>query len=153
MSKLLKVDISTVKITDTFEVISNEQIKRLRDGEIFSVGDYVTNGTKMKGNITGFEVSMREDDGKLICFVTHTWSGVGMGLEDLQKLEEKLKLPSAHQIDDEVWLNFWSKKIIVKINAVHFYPSKVKYDVEAFGDNGETTRLYNVDAAVLTKYL
>lgn len=31
-------------------------IKRLSDDEIFTVGDCVTNGTKMIGDITGFEL-------------------------------------------------------------------------------------------------
>lgn len=152
MSKLLPVDISTIKSTSTFEVISKEQVKRLRDNEIFNIGDYVSNGTKMKGNITGFEVFVREKDGILDCFVTHTWSGVGMGLEDLVKLSEKIKLPSAHQFGDEVWLVLWSAKIASQVHGVHFYEGKVKYDLTVYGGDGLSTRIYNVDSAFVTKY-
>lgn len=56
-------------------------VKREWDEEIFSIGDRVTNGTKMVGDITGFEFL----EGKI--FVNHTWSGVGMNLGSLQKVK------------------------------------------------------------------
>lgn len=67
-----------------------------------------------------------------------------------EKIDEQ-SLPSQHQIEDKVWLKLWSATVPVEILAVHFYPGKVKYDVEVFGDNGEVTRLYNVDSAFLPK--
>jgi hypothetical protein len=79
-------------------------VKRTSDGEIFSIGDMVTNGVRyhdkrMQGNIKGFNIL----DGNL--FVEHTWSGVGTYLENLIKV---IELPSEHQIDDKVWYTLWS---------------------------------------------
>lgn len=106
----------------------------------------------MKGNITSFDPFVTED-GSVVMYVSHTWSGVGMGLEDLVKISEKIKLPAAHQFGDEVWLCLWSAKIPSQIHGIHFYEGKVKYELIVFGDNGESTRIYNIDSAFVTKYL
>lgn len=124
--------------------IKPHSVKRVSDGEIFTIGDMVTNGLwyegrRMQGAITGFNLL----EGQM--FVSHTWSGIGMNLESLHKL---IGLPSAHQIDDKVYLNLWGKEpIYAQVHAVHFYAGKVKYDLEVFGGNGENTRIYNVDSA------
>jgi hypothetical protein len=122
-------------------------VKRTSDGEIFSIGDTVTNGMwyqgkRMAGNITGFNIL----DGTL--FVEHTWSGVGMNLDSLYKL---IGLPSEHQIDDLVWYRLWSADVSGQIKGVHFYPGKVKYDLELFGKDGDTTRIYNIDSIYVKK--
>jgi hypothetical protein len=122
-------------------------VKRTSDGEVFSIGDLVTNGAwyegkRMVGEITGFNIL----DGNL--FVEHTWSGVGMYLENLFKL---IGLPSEHQIDDKVWYTLWSANVSGEIKGVHFYPGKVKYDLELFGKDGETTRIYNIDSVYVKK--
>src|SRR5689334_8741743 len=90
MSRLHKVDPTTIKSTNTFEVLETKptdcgtgkipsSVKCLTTDKVFSIGDFVTNGTKMRGNITGFEFYVNEKTSELSCFVTHTWSGVGMG--------------------------------------------------------------------------
>lgn len=119
-------------------------VKRTVDGEVFTIGDLVTNELKMKGTITGFNIL----EGEL--FVSHTWSGVGMNLNSLSKI---IELPSQHQIGNEVWLTLWSSPIASEIHAVHFYEGKVKYDLIVFGGNGDQTRLYNVDSVFVVKQI
>jgi hypothetical protein len=120
-------------------------IKREWDGEIFTINDEITNGTQMRGSITGFEFL----EGKV--YVRHTWSGVGMNLGSLSKIAT---LPSAFQIDQVVNVQF--KKGTYALNAtvrgVHFYRGKVKYDLglwlgDGSVDDPETeTRIYNIDS-------
>lgn len=72
--------------------------------------------------------------------------------ELVSQLERDLnELPSAHTIDDQVWLCLWSHKIHSEIHAVHFTAGKVKYDLNVFGEGGGMTRLYNVDSAFVAK--
>lgn len=61
------------------------------------------------------------------------------------------RLPSQHQIGENVWLQLWSDYIVSEINAVHFYESKVKYDLIVNTSDGGQTRLYNVDSDFITK--
>src|SRR4051812_14158860 len=68
-------------------------VRRDSDSEVFAIGDTVSNGTQMKGVITGF--NMMDDE----IFVSHTWSDVGMNLGSLYKV---VLTPSQYQIDDEV---------------------------------------------------
>lgn len=74
-------------------------------------------------------------------------------------LKEWNTLPSAHQIEDSVFINFNMKpetRQVGEIIAVHFHPGKVRYDIqiETYELPDETgqkeqyyTRLYNVDGA------
>jgi hypothetical protein len=123
-------------------------IQRNRDGEIFTIGDTFTNGkykdTKVIGTITGF--SMLDDH----VFIEHTWSGVGFGLDSIDKV---VQLPSEHQYDDEVILKLGTSVLIAKILAVHFYNRKEKYDIEviACDDSPAKFRLYNVEQGLLVK--
>jgi hypothetical protein len=75
-------------------------------------------------------------------------------LRNWQYSEEpnELLLPSEYQMGDNVWLKLWSAKIAAEIHSVHFHLGKVKYDLKVFGDNGEVTRLYNVDSAFVSKH-
>lgn len=90
-------------------------------------------------------------------FIKHLMSGeVKISIPDLinfQQEYEKKKppLPSQHQVGDPVWLTLWSAHIVSEVLCVHFYEGKVKYDLSVFGDNGETTRLYNVDSVFVVK--
>jgi hypothetical protein len=121
-------------------------VSRTYDGEIFTIGDLVTNGTKMKGQITGFSIL-----GSTM-FVDHTWSEVGMNLDSLSKIKE---LPSKHQVNDRVLFSINQKgndvdyivsSLEAEVKAVHFYTGKVKYDLE-IPIAGETpTRIYNIDS-------
>lgn len=61
------------------------------------------------------------------------------------------QLPSGHQLGDAVWLALWSARVCSEVIAVHFYEGKVKYDLKVIGEDGYTTRLYNVDSAFVTK--
>lgn len=65
--------------------------------------------------------------------------------KDIEKPDE-LQLPSQHQLGQPVWLRLWSADIIGEILSIHFHEGKVKYDLKLIGNNGETTRIYNVDS-------
>lgn len=120
-------------------------IKREWDGEIFTINDEVSNGTQMRGGITGFEFL----EGKV--YVKHTWSGVGMNLGSLVKISV---LPSAFQIDQVVSVQFkkGTYALSATVRGVHFYRGKVKYDLglwlgDGSVDDPETeTRIYNIDS-------
>lgn len=124
-------------------------IKRESDGEIFTIGDFVSNGTQMKGNITGFE--MLNDN----VFIQHTWSGVGMNLGSLSKVEPPSSPLNVNQI---VYLKFRKndESFTATIRGVHLYKDKVKYDLglwlgDGSVDNPEIeTRVYNVDSTYVT---
>lgn len=66
-------------------------------------------------------------------------------------MEEEITLPSQHQVGDRVWLNFWSCSVPAGVIAVHFYPGKVKYDLEVNPKRGNSTRMYNIDSLMVTK--
>lgn len=92
-------------------------------------------------------------------FIQHLMSGeVTVTIPDLIKYQQEYEkqrkpLPSAHQMGDEVWLCLWSAKIVSEIHAIHFYEGKVKYDLIVHGDNGQQTRVYNIDSAFVTKHV
>lgn len=114
-------------------------IKRLSDGEVFNLGDRVTNGTQMVGEILEFGLL----DGDI--FVETTWSGVGMNLESLKKVPV---LPCEHQVGDPVYLLNASGRIL----NVHFHGSNlnVTYDVECSFQANNPYRLYNIHPDLLT---
>lgn len=122
-------------------------IRREWDGEVFAINDEVTNGTQMKGNITGFEFLENK------VFVSHTWSGIGMNLGSLSKVPI---LPSAYQVDQVVKVKFKKEgeSISATVRGVHFFRGKVKYDLGLWLDDGgvsesssnDQTRIYNVDS-------
>lgn len=125
-------------------------IKRDIDEEIFSIGDTVTNGTKMIGKILSFE--MLNDK----VFVNHTWSGIGMNLGSLKKVNQ---LPAQHQIGDKVKFSINQQdenkelheyNATAKVIGVHFYNSKVKYDLEIPISDEAPTRVYNIDSCFVT---
>lgn len=139
-------------------------IKRLWDTQVFSIGDFVTNGTKMRGYIEKFDYSFQGDE----VYVYTDWSGVGM---NLASIEHKLKLPSLHQVGDQVTLSFGTSGLVnnCQVIKVHFTNSKVLYDVEVIGNfdsevhygivdrkevkenNIWSTRLYNIDSVFVMK--
>lgn len=148
----------------TFQIISYSDkggfiphsIKRLPDNEVFTIGDFVTNGTKMKGEITEFSLH----NGTV--FVTTTWSGVGM---DLDSLKREVELPSAFAINQVVQMKFqhvsdkegesiktvWATGTV---KGVHFFASAKgvteKYDIDLWYDGGNTSyRVYNVSLNLL----
>lgn len=127
-----------------------ETIKRISDGEVFTIGNYVTNGTKMKGSIERFSYSFKDD----MVFVYTDWSGVGMNLDSLQ---HTTKLPSKHQIGHPVTVVFHPAKMLrdCEVIKVHFTESKVLYDLELMyhDNNGKKcfTRLYNIEEEFVKK--
>lgn len=138
-----------------------EVVKRISDGEVFKVGDYVTAGLPIQGNIESFEFSIRSGE----LFVYTSWSGIGFNLDSLQHTPRIIlsKLPSAHQIGDEVRLTYINSEQVdsCKVIRVHFTKSKVMYDLEIEGridndpnnpDRTWITRLYNIDSVFVTKY-
>lgn len=66
-------------------------------------------------------------------------------------------LPSAHQIFDRVKVFLMPEGennfpgISGKIIGIHFYPGKVKYDVELLFSGNFNSRVYNVDSVLVTK--
>lgn len=126
-------------------------IRRLSDGEIFTLGDLVTNGTKMVGKITEF--SFLEDS----VYVDHTYSGVGMNLDSLIKYTVK-ELPSEIQLNQVVKASFLKGKGLCTIRGVHFFPDKIKYDLGIWLGDGSVddpereTRVYNVDSEFISAF-
>lgn len=119
-------------------------VKRHVDGEIFTIGDRVTNGTDMVGAIREF--GFLNDS----LFVTTSWSGVGMNLDSLVKVPV---LPSRFQTGDTVSIKF--KKLSVPLAyviKVHFTHKKVQYDLEINLSGKASTRLYNVDENIVEPY-
>lgn len=126
-------------------------VRRTKDNELFQIGDEVTNG-EMTGTITGF--SLLENKG----FVDHTWSGVGMWLENLHKV---ITLPSRYQIKQVVYVTFPKAdpnsanmekdvKLTATVVAVHFYSGTMKYDLDIWVERSESsTRVYNVDSDLI----
>jgi hypothetical protein len=153
MSRLHMVDPTTINSTKAFSVKERNDsglptcIARFSDHSYWRVGDYVTNGTQMKGTIKAFNFSVNEDNGAVTCFVDHTWSGIGMGLEDLVKMDQSL--PSMFQVKQVVDFILNDTRHKTTINAVHFTESKVRYDLDIWiakeGGNS-STRIYNVDS-------
>jgi len=173
MSRLHAVDPSTITETPTFRIVSRYEngkplsMLRKKDDQTFIVGDVVTNGTKMRGTITGFNITVNEETHELFAWVKHTWSGVGMALEDIEKL---IVLPCEHQFGDPVVViltdmttigmlysklgqGILTKKEIIKYNpihgrihAIHFLPGKVRYDIDLSFTGVANTRIYNIDS-------
>lgn len=117
-------------------------IQRFSDGVQFSIGDVVTNGTKMKGKITKFNFSFKDND----VFVNTDWSGIGMNLDSLS---HPTLLPSKFQISDKVWFTLYTTNISSVVIAVHFYLNKVKYDLEIYEGN-KPRRIYNIEESMIS---
>lgn len=137
--------------TDT--TIKPHSVQRNRDGEIFTVGDKVTNSTEMVGNITGFSLL----NGKM--HVEHTWSGIGMNLDSLIRVKTLFYRQVAKlQFTPEM------PPIYVTVRGIHHYGLRTKYDLDLWLGDGthdedgyedpdtgvkmlqKKTRIYNVDA-------
>lgn len=54
--------------------------------------------------------------------------------------------PTPYTVGQPVWLCLWSHKVIAEVLCVHSYEEKVKYDLSLVGEDGDTTRIYNVDS-------
>ena len=134
-----------------------QSIRRNDDGEIFSLGDRVSNGLSMCGLITKFWVS--ESD----IFVSHSYSGVDMSVSSLQHVAET---PSKFQQGDAVCINktHWVtpvagpvyEKVMISIPRavvikVHMTGKTVSYDLQVWLNNGDSTRLYNIEEKILEK--
>ncbi len=120
-----------------------KSILRLHDGEVFSLGDYVTNGTQMKGNIEKFDFSFRGND----VFVYTDWSGIGMNLDSLIHTQP---LPCKFQIGKTVLLNVGEQLLKATVLVVHFSTSKIKYDLEVKIKEMGLNRFYNIDESLLS---
>lgn len=62
-----------------------------------------------------------------------------------------VQLPCEFQINDQVWLTFWSHSIGAEIHAIHFTKGKVMYDLNVIAKDGLQTRIYRVDPAIISK--
>ena len=77
----------------------------------------------------------------------------------MKKSKEALRLPSQHQVGDEVVLCLMPKDETLEafpalpgiITGVHFYTGKVKYDIEVEFYGDYSTRIYNVDSVLVLK--
>lgn len=76
---------------DVSTVGKMQSILRLSDQQIFTIGDFVTNGTKMRGKIESFEtdekVKNRKPGSPIEIFVITDWSGIGMDLDSIYHAE------------------------------------------------------------------
>lgn len=115
-------------------------VKRTVDNVVFSIGDFVTNGTKMKGHIESFDLFNLED-----LFVLTNWSGVGMHISELEHIKD---LPSKVQVKESVKVLFKKEHTPMDgiIIGIHFLENKTKFDIELKLDDNKTTRIYNVDS-------
>lgn len=72
----------------------------------------------------------------------------------MAKKVKLIKLPSKFQIGDKVVAEFITSGsttvLPCTVIAVHFYPGKVKYDLEIVINELEATRVYNVDCVFVT---
>jgi sRNA-binding regulator protein Hfq len=156
MSRLHKVDSAEIQSTKEFSILSRDvnhlptSIKRLRDDTVWSIDDFVTNGTKMKGYIKEFEFYLSEETSSLTCYVSHTWSGVGMALENLQ--------PATPNTPE-----FYNKQVVsfrlngtshnATVRAVHQHENKVRYDLDIWleeSGGNQSTRIHNVDSDLIS---
>lgn len=77
-----------------------------------------------------------------------------------KKKKEVLRLPSQHQVDDQVNLCLMPEDENLKtfpaltatVTGVHFYKGKVKYDLEIKFYGDYSTRIYNIDSLFVLKY-
>lgn len=67
----------------------------------------------------------------------HTW-------RDNQHVESNL--PTPYRKGQYVWFRLWSHDIAAMVLCVHDYGEKFKYDLELLGNDGQTTRIYNVES-------
>lgn len=160
MSLLTPLNASSLNFTilsyENSESSTPHSVKRLSDDEVFTIGDYVSNGTQMKGKIKRFDL-FTSTNGDIVMFVETDWSKVGMGLQDIFKL---IVTPSKFQVMESVMVCFDQpgdtiRPMTGKILAVHFYKDshknsvRIKYDVEIKIAFEESTRIYNIDEKFL----
>jgi len=136
-----------------------QSIKRLSDQKIFSIGDFVTNGTRMRGKIEKFNtddnVKNRDKNSPIEIYVTTDWSGIGMNLDSIYHVENKPKpmdedrrLPSAFKPGDFCGMKLGKTDIIgAQVTKVAFTQSKVLYDIEIGVGNDMVTRIHSLDSA------
>ena len=54
---------------------------------------------------------------------------------------------------EELWINLWSTHFGGEVCGIHNYSGgKAKYDFKVIGEDGEVTRIYNVDSKIVSKY-
>lgn len=125
-------------------------VKRKVDGEVFTIGDRVSNGTPMCGRIMRFDAgkAVNNPQGEDITVFTD-YSGVGMNMASLSKVPV---LPSRFQQGDAVCIKFSSLSISrAVVIQVHFTHNKIRYDLEVWIGAGTSTRVYNIDEAIIEK--
>lgn len=130
--------------------------QRGADRVIFKIKDLVTNGTKMRGKITHFQLDIESNE----IFIYTDWSGVGMNLDSVEHVKENKDvkvsvLPSAFQPEDFCVIDFLNGiRLSGQIIKVAFTKSKVTYDIEITvgqDDSVSVTRLYGVDSTFVRR--
>lgn len=165
MSRLHRVDPTTIEATSNFIVLEKKltdcktgrvpcSVKCLKKNRIWNIGDFVTNGTKMKGRISGFDFFIAEDTSEILCFVSHNWSKVGMALEELEHVSDQL--PTQFQIREVVDFVINETRHTATVTGVFINDSRIKYDldlwIEKEGGNS-STRIHGVDAELVQVYI
>lgn len=149
MKKIIETDFEVLTYLGNSQAI--ESVMRFSDGKTFSIGDHVTNGTRMHGKITKLEYDLKDNE----IFVKTDWSGIGMNLSSLSHVVE---LPCKFQIGDGVLLRLSEEALVgteAWVHAVHFYRGHVKYDLVVQYDKKDPrkeTRVYNVEEKFLKKF-
>lgn len=160
----------TNKAWEIIEFVENKfvpkVVRRNSDSELFRLGDHVTNGTKMNGLIEKFDMC----EGNL--YVYTDWSGIGMGFEDIKRVESpgllsegqvvNFELPTTVKFGNVIYANeeavdkaITGTPTVVLISAtvrgVHLYKGAVKYDLDIWLHGNSSTRIYNVDSNFVKK--
>lgn len=126
---------------------------RRADGSVFFLGDTVSNGSKMRGKIESFDLVEN------YLYVTTDWSKIGMHIDSIYHVQ---LLPSNCQLRQVVYFEVPASfpdiekkadgtKITATVIGIHFYESKVKYDLELWLIDNHFTRIYNIDSAYVTE--
>ncbi len=130
-------------------------VKRLSDNEVFNLGEYVTNGTQMKGHIEKFDIITNDMNQPDTVFVITSWSGIGMDLDSLVKIPLTNTKYSLRQVV-RFKLGWESPVYSATIIGIHLYENRVKYDLEVritTEDGSEDkTRCYNIEENLLLAF-
>lgn len=151
-TKMKKLPIGNWK--DMSKGMKLQTIKRLSDGAVFRIGDYVTNGTRMRGKIEEFQtnenVSNRMPGSPAEIHVITDWSGIGMNLDSVYHISPQeivLLTPSQFQVKDLCVLRLGKEGLGSQVTKVTFAEGKVFYDLDTAVGPGVVTRLHGVDSA------
>lgn len=139
-----------------FGISKNKYLRELKQGSakrsrhiMFTEAHLISFGNYL---LSTYGVQVHSSDGKNIPIYQREVSHADMenwkyenSTQPAQDKEHSI-FPSRYGIGEFVWFRLWSADIAAMILCVHFYEGKVKYDLELLADDGDKTRIYNVDS-------